>query len=64
MVYAEIIPVIKVFTIISTYFDLRAVMDAKVSSEEVSVKIRTIIADLVEIVKSIRMEGISADDVD
>ena len=39
-------------------------MDAKVSSEEVSVKIRTIIADLVEIVKSTRMEGISADDVD
>ena len=39
-------------------------MDAKVSSEEASVKIRTIIADLVEIVKSIRMEGISVDDVD
>ena len=48
----------------STYFDLRAVMDAKVSLEEVSVKIRTIIADLVEIVKSTRMEGINADDVD
>ena len=39
-------------------------MDAKVSFVEVSAKIRTIIADLVEIVKSTRMEGISADDVD
>ena len=39
-------------------------MDAKVSSVEVSAKIRTIIADLVEIVKSTRMEGINAADVD
>ena len=39
-------------------------MGAKVFSEEVSVKIKTIIADLVEIVKSTRMEGINADDVD
>ena len=39
-------------------------MGAKVFFEEASVKIKTIIADLVEIVKSTRMEGINADDVD